>query len=1599
MRLHQATSDADVPSRRDDQVARTLLIELLAHQFCFPVQWIDTQHLILGSRPTERIVEMGPGNTLVNMAKRTIAREYAPRDTAQNVSRQLLSFQHNLDKICYDQKLESPEIEPTTVAATPAPADPVAAAPLQSSAAPLFAAAPVEIQDKPASAIEVASTIICVGLKKPLDGIDLAKSIKALSGGRSTVQNEIIGDLAAEFGAIPEAAEDMPIDQLCSILQETFLGKLGAKSLSLIDKMMSQKSPGTFQDAGIRKHLRQRWGFGPGRQDTILLWAVTSQPQSRLQNEDDTKAFVNGIVHRYTNKTGLVLPDVSGSTAPAAAQVTVSAEALEFLEDRHKTVLEEQLGLYAKLLGLDLHAPEAAHAALGQRISELQGRLDEWNAEHGEAYASGLQAIFTPLKARVYDSWWNWAMQDLLELVSMAASAHTGDPDPAFDRLRRNVLQKTHPRLLSTMRHCAATTLNNSVAKVLRELLPECEASMDKKPVVYRGIQSMAPVTIVERSGKVVYSERPRSTPRGALDNDDQLLRLGRKSIHGWDYSHGLSSVLHRVLAGARTTGISLCECNVLVTGAGAGSIGCELVSKLLAAGAHVVVTSSSYSPKVTRFYQSLFAEHGSKGSKLVLVPFNQGSVRDIEALLQYIYDQDGLGMDLDYVVPFAAISENGRALDNIDSRSELAHRIMLTNTIRLMGKIKQQKQARGITMRPAQVILPLSPNHGTFGSDGLYAESKLGLEALFEKFHSEDWAEYLLVCGALIGWTRGTALMCDNDMVSEGIEEMGVRTYTQDEMALHVMALMDPAIVTLCTDEPLLADLSGGMARVADLKHVTMGIRDSINQLSEERRATTQEAEFVGCRMNLEAQLEPQADLELKFPGLPDWNTDIMPLAGQLQGMVDLDRVVVVTGFGEVGPWGNSRIRWDMELNGSLSLESCIELAWTMGLIKSHSGTIDGQAYSGWIDKETGKPIPDRAIRDKYESHMLKHSGIRYAEPKQNSPSWKGLEALHEVEISRDHDPVEVSNETAIQLKAAHGDNLHIEATQDTGRSRIVLKKGAKIMIPKLLNTQHTVAGQVPLGWNPSTYGIPEDIIAQVDPVTLYALVAAAEAFLTAGISDPYELYDYLHMSDVANCVGSGFGGISSMRNMFKERFRDRPAASDTLAESFISSGSAWINMLLLSAAGANKTPVGACATALESLDTAFDLIQAGKAKVCLVGGFDDMLKEISNEFANLRATVDADEDAARGREPAEMSRPATSTRDGFVESEGAGVQIVTSASVALQMGLPIHCVVALTRTAMDKAGRSIPAPGRGLIGAAAQKQAKYDSPLMSMAYRRRALRLRMQQAAEMRELHLSYMDDDIAQLKRQGYVFDDGEYRQQRLASIENDAKRDHKESLNLYGNQFWYHDSRISPIRGALAVWGLTVDDIDVVSFHGTSTKANERNEAAVINEQFKHLGRKKGNVVPVVCQKSLTGHPKGAAGAWMLDGCMQLMHDERIPGNRNADNIEAALQEYDYLVFPNKPINKTEIRAFMTQSFGFGQKGALAIGVNPKYLYATMQQHEFAAYRQKLGLRQRRATRDFQKRLFNNSVFQAKEKTPYAAGEAVRTLLDPEARFVS
>jgi fatty acid synthase subunit alpha len=86
-----------------------------------------------------------------------------------------------------------------------------------------------------------------------------------------------------------------------------------------------------------------------------------------------------------------------------------------------------------------------------------------------------------------------------------------------------------------------------------------------------------------------------------------------------------------------------------------------------------------------------------------------------------------------------------------------------------------------------------------------------------------------------------------------------------------------------------------------------------------------------------------------------------------------------------------------------------------------------------------------------------------------------------------------------------------------------------------------------------------------------------------SAGIEDPFEIYRHMHVSELANCLGTGAGGLTATRKMYRERYMEHPANSDIFQETFLNSIGAWSNLLLLSSTGPLKTPSGACATAIE--------------------------------------------------------------------------------------------------------------------------------------------------------------------------------------------------------------------------------------------------------------------------------------------------------------------------------------------------------------------------------------------------------------------------------
>lgn len=173
----------------EQDLAHTLLVELLAYQFASPVRWIETQDVVLAEKRTERIVEIGPADTLGGMARRTLASKYEAYDAATSVQRQILCYNKDAKEIYYDVDPveEEPEALAQEAGSSSAPAAQAAAAPAVAApvAAPPPSAGPAAaVEDAPVTAVDILRALVAQKLKKSLADVPLNKAIKDLVGGK-----------------------------------------------------------------------------------------------------------------------------------------------------------------------------------------------------------------------------------------------------------------------------------------------------------------------------------------------------------------------------------------------------------------------------------------------------------------------------------------------------------------------------------------------------------------------------------------------------------------------------------------------------------------------------------------------------------------------------------------------------------------------------------------------------------------------------------------------------------------------------------------------------------------------------------------------------------------------------------------------------------------------------------------------------------------------------------------------------------------------------------------------------------------------------------------------------------------------------------------------------------------------------------------------------------------------------------------------------------------------------------------------------------------------------------------------------------------------
>jgi 3-oxoacyl-ACP reductase-like protein len=234
------------------------------------------------------------------------------------------------------------------------------------------------------------------------------------------LQNEIIGDLQAEFGSPPEKGEELPLSELGTALGQNYNGSLGKHTAALVSRMIGSKMPGGFGLSIAKAHLAKTWGLGPGRVDAVLLIGLTQEPAKRLAGEAEAKAFLDSAAQTYAQNAGISLSSGGGGGGgggtSAGSGVMVNSEQLDNLQAKQDNFVSQQVEVLMRYLGRDARTGHRVADSQKVETSVLQDRLDAINREHGDDYINGIQPIFEPLKARHFNSSWNWVRQDALTM-------------------------------------------------------------------------------------------------------------------------------------------------------------------------------------------------------------------------------------------------------------------------------------------------------------------------------------------------------------------------------------------------------------------------------------------------------------------------------------------------------------------------------------------------------------------------------------------------------------------------------------------------------------------------------------------------------------------------------------------------------------------------------------------------------------------------------------------------------------------------------------------------------------------------------------------------------------------------------------------------------------------------------------------------------------------------------------------------------------------------------------------------------------------------------------------------------------------------------
>ena len=210
------------------------------------------------------------------------------------------------------------------------------------------------------------------------------------------------------------------------------------------------------------------------------------------------------------------------------------------------------------------------------------------------------------------------------------------------------------------------------------------------------------------------------------------------------------------------------------------------------------------------------------------------------------------------------------------------------------------------------------------------------------------------------------------------------------------------------------------------------------------------------------------------------------------------------------------------------------------------------------------------------------------------------------------------------------------------------------------------------------------------MDRSTQLGMVAARQAWADAGLEETEVDGERLAVS-----FATGIGGVWTLLDGWDTLREKGPRrVMPMTVPMLMPNGAAGAISLELGAKAGARTAVSACASGVESLDLAIELLRSGEADVVMAGGTEGAIHPFTlAAFSSMQAL------SKRNDDPAAASRPYDVDRDGFVMGEGAGALVIETEEHAKARGARIYAELAGSGVTSD--AHHITAPDPDALGA----------------------------------------------------------------------------------------------------------------------------------------------------------------------------------------------------------------------------------------------------------------------------------------------------------